>query len=146
MTEISVESTISSLLTLTDELNELLVREKAALIARDVPLLAELTEHKLLVCNQLDDATAALGDVPLGERIAGLAAPERERLEPLHRTLLERAAETQECNLVNGKIVHRSQQSVRELIQLMSGTDTETTYGDRGQTQATGRGSAIAEA
>jgi flagellar biosynthesis/type III secretory pathway chaperone len=87
----------------------------------------------------------------LREQIAALPESVRLMLEPAHAHLLELATKTRECNAVNGKILRRSQQSIRELMHLMSGKDTDALYSEQGYTAqgqppARSQGTAIARA
>ncbi|HEX7035348.1 MAG TPA: flagellar export chaperone FlgN [Pseudomonadales bacterium] len=146
-----VERTLNDLERFTEELLEVLHDERQALVTRSLPDLERLTAEKARLCQQLDAAVAGLGALTLDQQIGALPAPCRGRLEPRRERLRELAAEVQKCNAVNGKIVHRSQQSVRELMHLMSGTDTEPLYsaqGYRAQGTSLGRspGTAIAKA
>lgn len=146
-----LERVLDQALQLTGELLDALRRERQALVARTLPELEHITTEKARLCQELDSVLARLGPPPLGERIAALPHPWRERLEAGHRRLGELAAQTQKCNAVNGRIVHRSQQSVRELMHLMSGTDTDPLYsaqGYRAQGNSLSRtpGTAIAKA
>ena len=127
-----LEKVIDEALQLANELFETLRGERQALVARALPELERLTAEKARLCRQLDAAAARLGPAPLGEQIAALPPTSRGRLEPKHQLLHELAARTRKWNAVNGKIVHRSQQLVRELMHLMSGTDTDPLYSAQG--------------
>ena len=146
MSENSIEDQIRILTELTERLNDVLTVERAALTDRDLAALADVTDNKVNLCRQIEIATQALGPTPLSEQIAQLQQANRSALEPLHKTLVAATDKSREYNAVNGKILHRSQQSVRELIKLMSGTDTDLLYGQRGQTMAKAQGTAIAKA
>lgn len=147
----TLERLIGDLECFTAELLEVLRGERQALVARSLSDLERLTAEKARLCQQLDTAVAGLGAITLDEQVAALPAPWRGRLEPRREQLRELAAEVQKCNAVNGKIVHRSQQSVRELMHLMSGTDTEPLYSAQGYrapgtTLGRSSGTAIAKA
>jgi flagellar biosynthesis/type III secretory pathway chaperone len=117
---------------LSRELLDVLARERQALVNRALPELDGITAEKARLCSNLDAAVADLGPIPLRRQIDAFPSSRRQTLEPMHQRLLDLAAETQKCNAVNGKIVHRSQQSVRELMHLMSGTDTDPLYSSQG--------------
>lgn len=117
---------------LSRELLDVLQRERRALVERTLAELDGLTAEKARLCSALDAAVAELGPTPLRRQIDEFPPSRRQVLEPVHQRLVELAAETQKCNAVNGKIVHRSQQSVRELMHLMSGTDTDPLYSSHG--------------
>jgi flagella synthesis protein FlgN len=146
MSENLIEDHIVALTGLSDELAKILSAEKDALVSRDLDALAKLTETKQQLCSQIERQLQELGPEPLSKRIAALPDAQRRRLDPLHRTLVERASEIQNYNAVNGKIVRRSQQSVRELLNLMSGTDDGPLYGQQGQALGSAQGTAIARA
>jgi len=146
MLENSIEDKIRILTTLTERLTELLAAERTALTERDVTSLADITDNKVIVCKQIEAATQTLGSESLSNQIAKFDDAERATLEPLHKRLVAASEKSREYNAVNGKIVHRSQQSVRELIKIMAGTETDLLYGESGQTKAKAQGTAIAKA
>lgn len=146
MSENLIEDQIIILTGLSTQLVELLNAEKDALIDRDLEALTQLTHNKQQLCAQIEQQLHEMGPEPLSQRIAVLSETERRRLEPLHRTLVELARQTQDYNAVNGKIVRRSQQSVRELLNLMSGTDNGPLYGQQGHALGSAQGTAIARA
>jgi flagellar biosynthesis/type III secretory pathway chaperone len=146
MSENSIEERIQILTALTEQLNDVLALERAALTDRDLAALTEATDNKVTVCKQIESATRDLGPLPLSEQLASLDAVDRAALEPLHKKLVAVSEKSREYNAVNGKIVHRSQQSVRELIKLMSGTDADLLYGESGQTLVKAKRTAIAKA
>ncbi len=141
-----LRETILTLTGLTQQLCEVLETERAALIARDQASLKDALEAKKTLCTETEGVMARLGDTPLAEQIAAYGAEASAELETLHSSLRLATERAQECNAVNGKIVMRSQQSVRELIHLVSGMDTELLYGEQGQTTAKAQGTAIARA
>lgn len=123
---------IQRLAELSLELLNVLQSERRALIDRALPKLEAITVEKGTLCRAIDAAAAELGPLPLRHQIAELAQPHRARLAAAHERLLELAGDVQKSNAVNGKIVHRSQQSVRELMRLMSGTETDALYSAQG--------------
>lgn len=146
MTEIQLEEHLRALCELSSALADLLETEREALVERDLEALRRVTEDKLRLCAGMDRQLQKMGPEPLSQRLGALPESSRAKLEPLHRTLLTEAARSRDSNAVNGKIIRRSQQSVRELLNLMSGTDTDLLYGEHGQARAKGQGAAIARA
>lgn len=147
----NLDTTLNRLIALSETLLDLLDGERNALVARATDKLDALTARKAELCAAIESTAAELGARPLKEIIADLPASDRNRLEPLHVRLVTLVQRTQDLNAVNGKIIHRAQQSTRELMHLMSGTDTDTLYSGEGYT-ARGRrpggpgGAAIARA
>jgi flagellar biosynthesis/type III secretory pathway chaperone len=145
-----LEGIIERVEQLSTTLLEVLHNERQALIARALPELQTLTDEKAELCGAMDAALADLGPTPLREQIAALPEARRTTLQLLHARLLESARSIQEWNAVNGKIVHRSQQSIRELMHLMSGTDTDALhsalYSAQGHSLTRSPGTAIAKA
>jgi flagellar biosynthesis/type III secretory pathway chaperone len=137
---------LTELVELSQALCEILLAERAALTERSPQALAEALDRKAELCRRIERSGRALGTEALTAQIASRSGREREVLEPLHKSLLIAAETAREYNAVNGKIVKRSQQSVRELIHLISGMDAELLYGEQGQTLATAQGTAIARA
>ena len=128
------------------ELCELLLAERQALVGRDSQRLQQIIDAKRSKCADIERQTRALGDTPLAEQIRSADPGAIPELEHLHTSLLAKADQAQEYNAVNGKIVHRSQQSVRDLIHLISGMDAELLSGNQGQTMASAKETAIAKA
>ena len=137
---------LTDLISSTQSLCSLLLQERDALISRDHQQLQQILEQKREICSAIDQHSQALGPVPLSEQLADCPDAQRQELDRLHTSLLEQADLAQEYNAVNGKIVHRSQQSIRDLIHIISGTDAELLYGHQGQTMASAQGTAIARA
>ena len=146
MSENLIEQQIHTLIEVSTELVNLLKAEKDALVDQDLEALAQLTETKQQLCAQIEQQLQEVGPEPMSQRIAGRPEAERRRLDPLHKTLIEFARQIQDYNAVNGKIVRRSQQSVRELLNLMSGTDNGPLYGQQGHALGSPQGTAIARA
>ena len=139
-------STLKALIGSSDSLCKLLLQEREALISRDSQLLQQIIDAKRDVCSCIEADTRRLGPTPLPEQIEAADSVHAQELDVLHKSLLALADKAQEYNAVNGKIVHRSQQSVRDLIHLISGMDAELLYGNQGQTMASAQGTAIARA
>lgn len=140
------KAALSELTTLSDDLCALLLQEREALVSSNRDGLKAIVDAKRAKCAEIERCTAALGTVPLREQIAQAEPGVVSELERLHKILLTRADQAQEYNAVNGKIVHRTQQSVRDLIHLISGKDADLLYSQQGQTMATAKGTAIARA
>ena len=143
----SLETRIVALTTLFSELLNCLEAERGALRKRVLDALHDATEAKARTCANIE---AALGEVgaPLSDLIAGVDDASRPRLDALHRTLKELAREAKDSNTVNGRIIHRSQQSVRELIGILGDNHQDELYGEHGvfRSSPSSRGFAIAQA
>ena len=124
------EATISELATLLDAMSDVLTLERNALEQRDADQLAQCSEQKDHICKQL--AQARFGD-DLTSEIGKLPPEERDKCELLHRREFDRLIELRDLNLVNGKILNRSQHSVRELLNILSGRSQHGLYGESGQ-------------
>ena len=146
MSENLIERQLKTLIELSSNLNTVLNAERRSLAERDLQALAQATEEKTAVCRQIDTAVADLGPTPLSEQLAAQDPGLQRVLRPLHEKLTELAEVNRDYNAANGKILHRSQQSVRELISLLSGAEAEPLYEPSGQTAARSHGSAIAKA
>jgi len=84
----------------------------------DALLHAADTKHACAVqIGQLEDQlNRALNGTPLRSALPPqLASGERDKVEPLHTLLTTLAWECRHYNAVNGKVIHRSRQSVAEL-------------------------------
>ena len=68
------------------------------------------------------------------------------KFEPVHRNPRAPEPTATVSNAVLGIVSLRSQQSPREPLNLVSGTDTDLLYGEHGHARAKGQGAAIAEA
>lgn len=108
--------------------------------------LQQIIDAKRSKCADIERQTLALGNTPLPEQARSADTSVLPELEQLHTSLLAKADQAQEYNAVNGKIVHRSQQSVRDLIHLISGMDAELLSGNQGQSMASAKETAIAKA
>ncbi len=143
----SLETRVTALTELFSQLLDCLEGERSALRARSLNNLHDATEAKARACASIESALAALG-APLAELIEKAEAPSRTRLDALHRQLRELAREAKDSNAVNGRIIHRSQQSVRDLISILGDNHQDELYGEQGvfRSSHSGRGSAIAQA
>jgi flagellar biosynthesis/type III secretory pathway chaperone len=132
-----LEGSEKRLESLFSELIELLTLEREALVAHDGLNLESCSAKKLLVCRQIDQQ---LKDSPELTQMIGLAATSDEvssaQLDPHHILLAQLARTARDYNLVNGKILHRSQQSIREILGIMSGQSINGLYGQSGQQNA----------
>lgn len=135
----NISSNESALETLFQALIALLNDERDALIHHDGARLEALSSQKLDVCNHISQRLAAAP--ALGQKIAQAAAGETQadsQFDPSHILLAQLAMQARDYNLVNGKILHRSQQSVREILGIMSGQSIDGLYGQSGQQDAKG--------
>ena len=123
--------------TLFQALITLLNDERDALIHHDGERLESLSAEKLKVCNHISLQLEA--SPALGQKIAQAAAADSQaesEFDPSHVLLAQLATQARDYNLVNGKILHRSQQSVREILGIMSGQSIDGLYGQSGQQDA----------
>jgi flagellar biosynthesis/type III secretory pathway chaperone len=143
----SLETRITALTELFSQLLDCLEEERGALRTRSLTALHAATEAKSLACAGIESALTGLG-APLVELIEKVDAASRTRLDALHRQLRELAREAKDSNAVNGRIIHRSQQSVRDLINILGDNHQDELYGEHGvfRSSLSGRSSAIAQA
>ena len=128
-------------------LRDVLSNEADALERRDADALLAAAGAKqdcAIAINRLEDRlSAALQGISLRDLLKNASPAERQNLEPLHTSLTTLAWECRHYNAVNGKVIHRSRQSVAELARILSGTDADSTYTARGTTRAFGDGMPI---
>jgi len=146
MSETELKEQIVAITQAGDALSNLLVAERTALAQRDLDALTKIVGEKQTLCGQIESLSQAFSLTGIEQQIATAREAERQNLAQLHSSLQASARRAQEYNAVNGKILQRSQQSTRELMHLISGTDTDLLYGERGRTSATVKGTAIASA
>lgn len=119
---------------LLTRLQQVLAAERQAILERDAHELTRQGEHKAELCEQLADRGR---DYPsLADLLTAIPAEWRNQFDADHKTLLELAQSTRDYNLVNGKILHRSQQFAREMLNIMSGKTNSGAgglYGQSGQ-------------
>ncbi len=131
-----LQPTLEQLIEQFSRLLQILADESDALERRDPDALlsAAGTKHACAVqIGQLeDDLSRALNGTPLRSLLTLVSSSERDKLEPLHTLLTTLAWECRHYNAVNGKVIHRSRQSVAELARILSGTDADSTYTARG--------------
>jgi len=143
----SLETRVNALTELFSHLLDCLESERTALRARSLDSLHDATETKARACASIESALGALG-APLAELIEAVEPTSRTRLDALHRQVRELAREAKDSNAVNGRIIHRSQQSVRDLISILGDNHQDELYGEQGvfRSSLSARGSAIAQA
>ena len=135
-----LKSEMATLQVYFQDLLEILQQERAALTAHDGSALDAVVTRKNDLCQQLNSALQASPEI--STRInASNSSTDAERNEPPeldadHKLLLDLAASARDSNLVNGKILHRSQQSVREILGILSGKSLDGLYGQTGQQTA----------
>lgn len=130
-------SILERLLPLLNHLVTVLGEERSALEARDANRITETSERKNMLATELARVQAELpGGLPA-------AFPEAE---PVHSSVRSLLAECHHQNLVNGRIVRRSQQSIRELARILTGHEAEPLYDARGSRRSSPYGTAITEA
>ncbi len=127
-----LSSTLQTLLGLQEALIGTLEQERAALKDQSYSRLGEATERKSAVCQQIEDQLRLL-PAPLADLVEQAPADARQNLDAHHTRLCALAREAKDLNAVNGKIVHRSQRSVRELIGVLNGHDAYALYGAEGR-------------
>ena len=106
----------------------LLDRERAAITAHDGAALDALVAEKNQLCQDIAALLAQAPELTARQNV--------DELEEDHKTLLDLAQTARDSNLVNGKILHRSQQSVREILSILSGKRLDGLYGQSGQQSA----------
>ncbi|MCP5181149.1 MAG: flagellar export chaperone FlgN [Pseudomonadales bacterium] len=138
---------VASLSDLFQELLDQLETERSALRCRDLGALRDAIDGKATTCSRIerffDDLPA-----PLPDLVEGVTGDIRGKLDTLHDKLRELAREAKDSNAVNGKIIHRSQQSARDLIGILGDSQHHVLYGEHGvyQNRATHRGFSITQA
>ena len=126
------------------QLGEALDAERQALESHDVSALEQATLRKNTVLEAL--TTPNYGPA-LADRIDKLEANSRKKCEQLHSQCLAMTAQLRDSNLVNGKILNRSQNSLREIINILNGKRSDGLYGQSGQPALESQsGEAIAKA
>ncbi|NKB98054.1 MAG: hypothetical protein GKR90_06095 [Pseudomonadales bacterium] len=113
-----------------EAMDETLSQERRALETRDVEVLTDCSNEKLRLCQAL---AAPEFSESLATSIQELEDDERTECELQHTNLLAQLTQIRDSNLVNGKILNRSQNSVREILHLLSGRSLDGLYGESGQ-------------
>jgi flagellar biosynthesis/type III secretory pathway chaperone len=128
-------------------LETILGEERTALERRNCDQLLDATGRKHGCALQIGQLEAqlerALNGTPLRDMLNLLTPHERGEFEPLHTSLMRLATQCRHHNAVNGKVVHRSRQSVAELARILSGTDADSIYTAQGTQRQFGEGHAI---
>ncbi len=134
--------TLEALVDQFTRLKQTLADEGDALSHRDPDALLNAAGEKHACAVQIGQLEEQLArdsrGTPLRALLADCEPSEREILEPLHTSLMTLAWECRHYNAVNGKVIHRSRQSVAELARILSGTDADSTYTARGTRQPYG--------
>lgn len=128
-----VQVELDSFSSALNSLETALTAERRALEAHDLAEIEQATLDKTVAIEIL--AEPRFGK-PLADKIASLAGAERTECEQVHAQYLNFARELRDSNLVNGKILNRSQNSVREIINILSGKRADGLYGESGQPTA----------
>lgn len=128
-----LQALLEQMSALLQDMHQALADERAALEGSDVEALADATARKTEVCEAL--AQPRYGQ-DLHDAMLALSAAEREKLEPHHNSVLTQAANVRDSNLVNGKVIARSQNNLREILHLLGGKSIEGLYGQSGQPTA----------
>jgi len=129
------------------ELENLLEKERTSLTTHDNVALSVVTEQKRLVCESIGSAlkaNPALTDLIRSADTNDYSGDNCAELDVDHKILLDLARSARDSNLVNGKILHRSQQSLREILGILSGKSFDGLYGQSGQQTAASGSSAYA--
>ncbi|NJN51458.1 MAG: flagellar protein FlgN [Gammaproteobacteria bacterium] len=133
-----------------DALVAVLDQETQALIEGDLSAMAAAAAAKDALSQKLDsgqrELSAHLQDQSLAGAIAAAGDVARAECEPLHNLLKARLADCRHRNAVNGKVVHRSRQSIAELARILSGTDADPIYTANGKKRSVHDGHALAHA
>lgn len=132
------------------DLQNALQSETDALAAADFQLIADAAAHKDGITRALEHTQRAL-EVALRGRtlrdtIATASPAVQAELEPLHTLLKDRLEQCRHRNAVNGKVVHRSRQSIAELSRILTGTHAAPTYTANGRQQSSHDGQPLAHA
>lgn len=137
-----LRQTLEALVDQFTQLKSVLADETDALDRRDPDALLTAAGEKhacAVQIGQLEERLMLeLRGTPLRQMLVHAAADEREILEPLHTLLTTLAWQCRHYNAVNGKVIHRSRQSVAELARILSGTDADSIYTVRGTRQPYG--------
>ncbi len=107
---------------------DLLEQERAALIAHDGAELEAVVGEKNRICQEIANRLAESPELTARQNF--------DELDDDHKSLLNLAQLARDSNLVNGKILHRSQQSVREILSILSGKSLDGLYEQSGQQTA----------
>jgi flagellar biosynthesis/type III secretory pathway chaperone len=131
---------IDRLVPLLSALRDTLEDERAALIARNLDDITSTSDRKNALATELAQLQSELerrGIDPTGTS---------SNRDPVHDSVRTLLAACHEQNLVNGRIVRRSQQFVRELARILTGHEAEPLYDARGIERVSPQGTSITEA
>lgn len=137
---------LTALQRLYAQLLPILTAEREALTTIDTEGLSAAVADKQRLLSEIHDATRALGPLRISAQIANAPEAERKSLEEVAATLKHLATEAQESNRVNGKVVARSQKSLRELMAVLHGQQPESIYGEHGESRPLTAGAPVAQA
>ncbi len=118
---------------LLEQLEAILQAERHALASRDIEELERTSQVKLTLVEQLQ---APQFGAALLEGIRNANPDQSTVLNARHKSAMERAIQVRDSNLVNGKILHRSQKSISDLLNILSGKPLDGLYGTSGRTEA----------
>ena len=145
-----VETLLESARDLTQRLAQVLDLERAALVQRDMEQLREVLREKDQLITLL--ARVETGQLDLDQLLAGATgrfpatADQRERLSRLQQELRRQVSACRDQNHVNGRLVQRAQQSVAEVLQVITGSAAPQTYTATGAADASSDLRTIAKA
>jgi len=144
---------------------QLLKQERSALMLSHLEELEQLSEQKSQLTREIQKQEAHLAaylepeaadplhtprPIALGSRlhqwIKRQSSYDQQKLEPVHTSLGTVMEECKLHNTVNGKIVHRSQQTVSELLRILHGTAGESLYDAQGTANHSATGATLAQA
>ena len=131
-----------------EALAQCLASESDALIQRDLMQLGACAETKERIARMIRASEKPLDVLLEGhsvtEFIAQLGTGAQSALEARHARLKALAETCRHQNAVNGKVIHRTRQSLAELARILSGHDADPIYTARGTTRPTTDGHSLA--
>ncbi|MEM1231606.1 MAG: flagellar export chaperone FlgN [Pseudomonadota bacterium] len=141
-----LEGLMERLIMLTTQLQEALIGEREALKADDAERLRSAVEEKQRTLRAMHDAGANLSLERLQRQLAALPEADRAKAESRHKLLEQLARTAKDYNAVNGKIVQRSQQSIKGLLTVLTSSGEALTYSDRGAAERQSGGGSFTKA
>ncbi len=145
-----LRSLIERLIGHATDLQGALESESDALAAADFQRIADAASHKDSITRALEHTQrsleASLSGRSLRDTIAAASPSVHAELEPLHTLLKDRLDQCRHRNAVNGKVVHRSRQSIAELSRILTGTHAAPTYTATGRQHSSHDGHPLAHA
>ena len=153
----TVDETAQALARLLDALTQhceslarCLAAESDALGTRDLMQLGACAEEKERIARMVRASEKPLDELLAGrsvsEFIACLGSSAQAELEARHARLKTLADGCRHQNAVNGKVIHRTRQSLAELARILSGQDADPIYTARGTKRQTSDGHSLAQA